>query len=93
MPTNTIGKICIRYFDVNDTPEPIFGIRIFDPNNSYQNATGITTWNDIGNNYTISKGGAIVVYWIKTGNQTGFYGPDIFCGVTPFAVEYDNNSK
>jgi len=93
MPTNSVGKICVRYSNVNDTPVPIFGIRIFDPNNSYQNATGITTWNDLGNNYTIPKGDSTVVYWIKTGNQTGFYGLDLFCGGTPFAVEYDNNSK
>jgi hypothetical protein len=93
IPTNSIGKICVRYSNPNDTPESIFGIRIFDPNNSYKNATGITTWNDIGNNYTIPKGNSTVVYWIKTGNQTGFYGLDLFCGGTPFAVGYDNNSK
>ncbi|MHB8545917.1 MAG: hypothetical protein ACYDAJ_04050 [Nitrosotalea sp.] len=93
MPANSIGKICIRYSNSSDTPEPIFGIRIFDPNNSYQNATGITTWNDIGNNYTIPKGDSTVVYWIKTGNQTGFYGLVLSCMGTPFAVGYDNNSK
>ncbi|MHB8602603.1 MAG: hypothetical protein ACYC6W_10270 [Nitrosotalea sp.] len=94
MPANSIGKICIRYSNLNDTPEQIFGIRIFDPNNSYQNVTSITTWNDLGNNYAIPKGDSFTgVYWIKTGNQTGFYGLDLFCGGTPFAVGYDNNSK
>lgn len=94
MPANSIGKICIRYSNLNDTPEQIFGIRIFDPNNSYQNVTSIITWNDLGNNYTIPKEDSFTgVYWIKTGNQTGFFGLDLFCGGTPFAVGYDNNSK
>jgi len=98
MPVNSIGKICVRYSNPNDTPEPIFGIMIFDPNNSNRNATGITTWSDLGNNYTISKGDSTVVYWINTGNQTGFYGLVLSCGGspfggTPFAVGYDNNSK
>jgi hypothetical protein len=98
MPANSIGNICVRYSNVNDTPEPIFGIRIFDPNNSYQNATGITTWNNLKNNYTIPKGDSTVVYWIKAENHTGFYGLVLSCGGTPFggepfAVGYDNNSK
>lgn len=93
MPANSVGKVCVRYSNPNDAPARIFGIRFFDPNNSNQNATGITTWNDIGNNYTIPKGGSTVVYWIKTGNQTGFYGMDLFCGEMPFAVGYDNNSR
>jgi hypothetical protein len=98
MPLNSIGKICVRYSNVNDTPEPIFGIRIFDPNNSYKNATSITTWDNLRNNYTISKGDSTVVYLINTGNQTGFYGLVLSCGGTPFggipfAVGYDNKSK
>src|SRR5205807_5395510 len=72
---------------------PIFGIRIFDPNNSYQNVTSITIWDYLENNYTIPKGDSTVVYWIKTGNQTGFYGLNLSCGGMPFAVGYDNNSK
>lgn len=93
MPTNSIGKICVKYSNPNNTPVPIVGgIRIFDPNNSYLNATGITTW--IGStNSMIPKGDSTMVYWVKTGNQTGFYGLRFVCGATPFAVGYDNNSK
>lgn len=93
MPTNSIGKICVTYSNPNDTPVPIVGgIRIFDQNNSYLNATGITTW--IGStNDMIPKGDSTMVYWVKTGNQTGFYGLRFVCGATPFAVGYDNNSK
>ncbi|MDC8451626.1 MAG: hypothetical protein KGH99_00965 [Thaumarchaeota archaeon] len=93
MPTNSIGKICVKYSNPNDTPVPIVGgIRIFDPNNSYLNATDITTWIGSTSNM-IPKGDSTMVYWIKTGNQTGFYGLRFSCGGTPFAVGYDDNSK
>ena len=94
MPTNSIGKICVKYSNPNDTPVPIVGgIRIiFDQNNSYLNATGITTWIGSTDNM-IPKGDSTMVYWVKTGNQTGFYGLRFVCGATPFAVGYDNNSK
>ncbi|MDE1814886.1 MAG: hypothetical protein KGI05_09535, partial [Thaumarchaeota archaeon] len=44
---------------------------------------------------TISKdNGTTVAYFIKTGNQTGFYGLSIpSCGEMPFAVGYDNDSN
>jgi hypothetical protein len=92
MPMNSIGKICVRYSNLNDFHAPV-GIRIFEANNMSQDATEISTWNDLGNNATISKGNSTVVYWIKTGNQAGFYGLSIFCGGTPFAVGYNNNSN
>src|SRR5260370_25036079 len=93
MPVNSIGKICVRYSNGNDFPVSISQLRIADPNNNSQNATNITIWSDWVNN-TISKGNFTAVYWIKTGNQTGFYGLTVSsCIWTPFAVGYDNNSK
>ena len=93
MPANSVGKICVRYSNPNDSPEPI-GITIFDANNIHnQNVTGITTWSDSTDN-TISKGDSTVVYWIKTGNQIGFYGLTFYCGDwNSFAVGYDGNSN
>jgi len=92
MPANSIGKICVRYSNPDDISYPI-GIRFFDANNINKNATGITTWNDSGNN-TISKGNYTIVYWINTGNQTGFYGLTFFCNDwNPLAVGYDSNSN
>ncbi len=95
MPTNSIGKICVRYTNYNSFPDSFSGgISIFDPNNSYQNAPGVTTWSDLRNITTIQgRQSFIATYWIKTGNQTGFYGLDLFCGGTPFAIGYDNSSK
>jgi len=91
MPVKSTGKICVKYSNP-DSPEPV-GITFFDANNIRQNATGITTWNDSENN-TISKGNSTVVYWIKTGNQTGFYGLAFYCGDwKPLAVGYDSNSN
>ena len=92
MPTNSIGKLCVRYSNLNNFPAPI-GIRIFDANNLTSEATGISTWNDLGGNTTISNGDSTVVYWIKTGNQSEFYGLTLFCSPEPLAVGYDNNSN
>ncbi|MFZ1077397.1 MAG: hypothetical protein WAN47_08230 [Nitrosotalea sp.] len=92
MPANSIGKICVRYSNFNDFPAPL-GIRASNANNMNQNATEITTWNELGNRTTIPKGNSTVVYWIKTGNQTGLYALTIFCSGMPFAVGYDNQSN
>lgn len=92
MPANSVGKICVKYHNLNDIPEKIFGISIYDPNNSNQNVTGVTTWSNSTDN-TIPKGNSTVDYWIKTGNQTGIYAMELFCTGTPFAIGYDNNSK
>jgi len=92
MPVNSIGKICVRYSNFNDFPAPL-GIRASNANNMNQNATEITTWDDQGNRTTIPKGNTTVVYWIKTGNQTGLYALTIFCSGMPFAVGYDNQSS
>lgn len=92
MPTNSIGKICVKYHNLNDIPEKIFGISIYDPNNSNQNVTGVTTWSNSTDDI-IPKGNSTVDYWVKTGNQTGIYAMELFCTGTPFAIGYDNNSK
>lgn len=94
MPANSIGKICLRYYNPNNDPEPVYPPRIFDPNNSYQNTTNVTIWTYTPIN-TISKGNTtIVAYFIKTGNKTGFYGLSLpSCVATPFAVGYNNDSK
>lgn len=91
MPTNSVGKICLRYHNLNENPQKV-GIRIFEANNQSQDAKEITTWNDLNNN-SIPAGNSIAVYWIKTGNKTGFYGLTIFCEGIPFAVGYDNHSS
>jgi hypothetical protein len=92
MPMNSTGKICVRYSNFNDSPAHV-GIRVFGANNISQDAKEISTWNDLGNSTTIPKGNSTVVYWIKTGNQAGFYGLTIFCIGTPLAVGYDNDSR
>ena len=89
MPKNSIGKICVRYSNLNDIITPV-GIRIFEANNLTQNASEIKTWAS-GN--TIQEGNTTIVYTIKTGNHAGFYGLTLFCGGMPFAVGYDNNSR
>ncbi len=93
MHMNSIGKLCVRYYNGNDFPASISEIRFADPNNNDQNATDITIWNNLANN-TISKGNSTIVYWIKTGNQTGVYGLTVSsCIWTPFEVVYDNNTR
>ena len=93
MPLNSVGKICLKYYNGNDFPATISKLRIFDPSNNYQIPANITIWSDSSND-TISKGYFFVVYWIKTGNQTGFYGmTTTSCAGIPFAVGYDSNSR
>jgi hypothetical protein len=95
MPANSVGKLCVRYTNYNGFSGSFYGgIRIFDPNNSYQSVPDVTTWSNLENTTTIQGGESfIVTYWIKTGNHTGFYGLNLFCGGTPFAIGYDNSSK
>jgi hypothetical protein len=93
MPTNSIGKICVKYSNPNNVPEPFVPvIGIFNPTSSYQNATGIMIWRNSVNDM-IPPGNSTEVYFVKTGNQTGLYGLRFSCGDMPFAVGYDNNSN
>lgn len=94
MPVNSIGKICLRYSNYNNEPETVIPPGISDPNDSYQRVKDITIWTYTPIS-TISKdNGTTVAYFIKTGNQTGFYGLSIpSCGEIPFAVGYNNDSN
>ena len=89
MPTNSTGKICVRYYNLNNTPAGV-GIRIFEENNMTQNASDITTW--ASNSTLQGNENTTISYFIKTGNKAGFYGLSLFCGGMPFAVGYDANS-
>jgi hypothetical protein len=89
MPTNSIGKICVRYHNLNNTPTGI-GMRIFEANNLTQNASNVTSWMD--SSTLEGNANKTIVYFIKTGTNTGFYGMSINCGGFPLAVRYDTNS-
>lgn len=89
MPTNSTGKVCVRYYNLNNTPTGI-GIRIFEENNRTQNASDITTW--ASNSTLQGNENTTISYFIKTGDKAGFYGLSLFCGGIPFAVGYDANS-
>lgn len=91
MPTNSLGKLCVKYYSMNN-PSTSVGINIFEANNMSQSATEITHWTY---NSTLLHGNqnTTIAYFIKTGNNTGFYGISISgCGGIPFAVGYDSNS-
>jgi hypothetical protein len=91
MPTNSLGKLCVKYYSMNN-PTTNVGINIFEANNTSQSATGITHWTY---NSTLLQGNenTTISYFIKTGNTTGFYGVSISgCGGIPLAVGYDSNS-
>jgi len=89
MPANSIGKICVRYHNLNNTPTGI-GMRIFEANNFTQNASNVTSWMD--SSTLEGNANKTIVYFIKTGTNAGFYGMSINCGGFPLAVGYDANS-
>lgn len=89
MPTNSIGKICVRYYNVNNTPTGV-GMRIFEANNLTQNAHNVTAWTY--DSTLEGNANKTIVYFIKTGNTTGFYGASLNCGGIPLAVGYNANS-
>lgn len=89
MPTNSVGKVCVKYYNFNNTPT-IVGDRIFDANNITNNASDVTTW--ASTNTLQGNDNATIVYTIKTGNKTGFYGLSLTCGGVPLAVGYGANS-
>ncbi len=91
IPTNSLGKLCIKYYSINN-PTTNVGIRIFESSNMSQSATEINYWTY---NSTLLQGNknTTIEYFIQTGNNTGFYGLSISgCGGIPFAVGYDSNS-
>ena len=90
MPKNSIGKICVNYYNILHSAE--VQLRIYNMTSLSSLASGITisaSQNDISN----GTGNATVIYTIKTGNYSGLYGWDAFCVPLPFAVGYDNASK
>jgi hypothetical protein len=89
MPTNSVGKVCVRYHNLNNVPT-IVGDRIFDADNIANNASDVTAW--ASTNTLQGNDNATIVYSIKTGNKTGFYGLSLTCGGIPLAVGYDANS-
>ena len=87
MPKNSVGKICVRYSNPNESKNA--SLTIFD-SLSYQATKNITSWAEPS---VISNGNSSVRYSIKTGNQTGLYGLTIFCTGIPLAVGYDDKSN
>lgn len=89
MPANSVGKVCVRYYNLNNTPTGV-GARIFEAKNLTQNAPDITI--SASNNTLQGSENTTIVYSIKTGNKTGFYGLSLNCGGIPLAVGYGDNS-
>jgi hypothetical protein len=88
LPTNAIGKICIHFNNYGLSRPPT--MQITCSKNCGNNANITTT----ANPDHIPSAESTVVYTIKTGNVSGFYGISIFCGGgIPFAVGYNNQSK
>ncbi|HEU5221844.1 MAG TPA: hypothetical protein VFU58_07265 [Candidatus Nitrosotalea sp.] len=89
MPVNSIGKICVQYHNLNNTPTSI-GMRIFEANDLTQNASNVTAWTY--DSTLEANANKTIVYFIKTGTSAGFYGASLNCGGIPLAVGYDANS-
>jgi len=87
MPINSLGKICVNYWNPNHQKNA--SLTVFNAK-SYKEETRITTWAEPE---TIPVGNSTMVYSVKTGNLTGFYGMTVFCVGMPFAVGYDNKSN
>ncbi|MGI0073685.1 MAG: hypothetical protein ACREA3_07735 [Nitrosotalea sp.] len=97
MPANSLGKICVNYSNPNN--EKNASLAIFEASahqpakyeySSIQPAKSIITW---GEPPVIPIGNSTEVYFVKTSNQTGFYGLTVFCVGMPLAVGYDNQSR
>ncbi|MGI0027084.1 MAG: hypothetical protein ACREAD_04505 [Nitrosopumilaceae archaeon] len=97
MPANSLGKICVNYSNPNN--EKNASLAIFEASahqpakyefSSVQPAKSITTWAEPS---VIPIGNSTEVYFVKTGNQTGFYGLTVYCVGMPLAVGYDNQSN
>lgn len=87
MPANSLGKVCVNYSNPNNARNA--NLLIFNAS-SYQPEKSITTWAEPS---VIPIGNSTVTYFVKTSNQTGFYGLVVFCVGMPLAVGYDNQSN
>lgn len=87
MPTNSVGKICVNYWNPNHPKNA--SLTIFDAN-SHSPEKSITTY---GEPDVMPVGNSTVTYTVMSGNKTGFYGMMVFCVGMPFAVGYDNSSN
>jgi hypothetical protein len=87
LPTNSLGKVCVNYSNPNNARNA--SLLIFDAS-SYQPEKSITTWAEPS---VIPTGNSTIVYFVNTGNHTGFYGLTVFCVGIPLAVGYDNQSN
>lgn len=94
VPTNSLGKICLRYSNPNDAPQSIYPPRIFDTNDPTKPPVVRQIWT-YSSLKEIPKDNVTTVAWfVKAGNQTGFYGLSLpSCVPTPFAIGYNNNSQ
>ncbi len=94
MPSNSIGSICVNYYDIIDSGS--VGFHIFKNNSSCfvckNNPTGITI--SASKNYLSGAStNETVVYTIKTGNYSGLFGISTFCESVYLAVGYENVSN
>ncbi|MGI0087854.1 MAG: hypothetical protein ACREBI_07815 [Nitrosotalea sp.] len=90
MPRNSIGKICVNYYDILHSGG--VQLKMYNMTSLSSDATEITI-SASQNTISDGSGNATVVYTIKTGNYSGLYGWNVFCVPLPFAVGYDNVSK
>ncbi len=90
MPRNSIGKICVNYYDILHSG--VVQLKMYNMTSLSSDATEITI-SASQNTISDGSGNATVVYTIKTGNYSGLYGWNVFCVPLPFAVGYDNVSK
>lgn len=88
MPTNSVGKLCLRYSHSNDSPIPV-ETGIFEANNVTQYTENVSIR---PSTIIIPPGKSTVVHTIKTGNQSGFYGVDSFCIGMPLAVGHGSRT-
>ncbi|MDC8451647.1 MAG: hypothetical protein KGH99_04825 [Thaumarchaeota archaeon] len=87
MPVNSVGKICVEY---SSNYAAKVNLMFYDAIPSQNSSKSITV---IAQPSVIPEGKSDVVFTIKTGNQTGFFGAELFCVGMPFAVGYDDQSS
>lgn len=87
MPVNSVGKICVEYSSNYAAKVNLMFYDAIPSQNSSKSIIVITQPS------VIPEGKSDVMFTIKTGNQTGFFGAELFCIGMPFAVGYDNQSN